>query len=66
MMSSESNPAHDHSAWQSERPRWRVFPLLVSWLAMAVALMVAAGILPGVGIDDFLGRAASWRRSSPR
>ena len=33
----------------------RLFPLLVSWLATGVALMVAAGILPGVHIDDFWG-----------
>jgi uncharacterized membrane protein YvlD (DUF360 family) len=33
----------------------RVFPLAVSWLAMGVALMVAAGVLPGVSIDNFFG-----------
>ena len=31
---------------------------LVSWLATGVALMVAAGLLPGVTIDELLGRAA--------
>jgi uncharacterized membrane protein YvlD (DUF360 family) len=41
--------------WQPERPRFRVFPLVLSWLAMGVALMVAAGILHGVGIDNFWG-----------
>jgi uncharacterized membrane protein YvlD (DUF360 family) len=41
--------------WQPERPRLRVFPLAVSWLAMGIALMVAAGILPGVSIDNFWG-----------
>ena len=40
---------------QPERPRWRLTPLLVSWVASGVALMVAAGILPGVGIDSFWG-----------
>ena len=55
-MPSESEPTYGQStAWQPERPRWRLFPLLVSWLATGVALMVAAGILPGVHIDDFWG-----------
>ena len=49
------------TAWQPERPRWRLFPLLVSWLATGVALMVAAAILPGVDIDELLGRARSSR-----
>jgi Mycobacterial 4 TMS phage holin, superfamily IV len=41
--------------WQPERPRLRVLPLVLSSLAMGIALMVAAGTLPGVGIDNFLG-----------
>jgi uncharacterized membrane protein YvlD (DUF360 family) len=41
--------------WQPERPRFRLFPLVVSWLATGVAVMVAAGVLPGVHIDDFWG-----------
>ena len=32
-----------------------MFGLLVSWLATGVALMVAAGLLPGVSIDGFWG-----------
>ena len=54
-MPSDSKPAHDHAAWQSDRPRPRLFNLLVSWLAMGVALMVVAGILPGVSIESFWG-----------
>jgi hypothetical protein len=30
--------------WQPERPRLRVFPFPVSWLAVGIALMVAAGV----------------------
>jgi uncharacterized membrane protein YvlD (DUF360 family) len=55
-MPSNSELTYGQSAdWQPERPRFRVFPLVLSWLAMGVALMVAAGVLPGVGIDNFWG-----------
>ena len=55
-MSSEPGPTYGQStAWKPERPRLRLFPLLLSWLATGVALMVAAGILPGVHIDGFWG-----------
>ena len=55
-MPSESEPTYGHStAWQPESARRRLFPLVVSWLATGVAFMVAAGILPGVYIDGFLG-----------
>ncbi len=33
----------------------RLFPLLVSWFATGLALMVAAAILPGVDIESFWG-----------
>src|SRR5687767_13719129 len=54
-MPSNSTPGHDHSAWQPDRPGQRLFGLLVSWLAMGVALMVVAALLPGVGIESFWG-----------
>ena len=55
-MPSDPEPTYGQStAWQPERPRLRVFPLVVSWLAMGIALMVAAGILPGVSIDNYWG-----------
>ncbi len=51
-----AEPAYGQStAWKPERPRLRVFPLLASWLATGIALMVAAGILPGVDIGNFWG-----------
>ena len=55
-MSSASEQSYGHStAWRPERPRLRLFPLLVSWLGTGIALMVAAGLLPGVDIKSFLG-----------
>src|SRR5512133_2910283 len=55
-MSSDSEQTYGQSTdWQPERPRFTVFGLLVSWLAMGAALMVAAGLLPGVSIDSFWG-----------
>ena len=55
-MPSDSEPTYGQStAWQPERPRLRVLPLAVSWLAMGIALMVAAGLLPGVSIDNYWG-----------
>ena len=55
-MPSDAEPTYgESSAWKPERPRFTVFGLLVSWLATGVALMVAAGLLPGVGIESFWG-----------
>ena len=55
-MPSDSEPTYgESSAWKPDRPRFTVFGLLVSWLATGVALMVAAGLLPGVGIESFWG-----------
>ena len=50
-----SAPETHPNSWQPESSRRRLFSVVVSWLATGVALMVAAGILPGVGIDDFWG-----------
>ena len=55
-MPSETGQAYGEStAWRPERPRLRLFPLVVSWLATGIAFMVAAGLLPGVWIDGYLG-----------
>jgi len=36
--------------WQPERPRLRPVRLLISWAFTTIALLVAAGILPGVDV----------------
>ena len=55
MASSPERASGGWTDWHPERPRWRLFPLVVSWVATAVALMVAGAILAGVHIDDFWG-----------
>ena len=65
-MPSDRAPTYGHStSWQPERPRLKVFPLVISWIATGVALMVAAWVLPGVDIKSFWVRSSS-RRSSLR
>jgi uncharacterized membrane protein YvlD (DUF360 family) len=55
-MPSDLGSAHDQpTTLHGERARRRLFPLIVSWLATGVALMVASWILPGVHIDNFWG-----------
>jgi uncharacterized membrane protein YvlD (DUF360 family) len=55
-MPTTTEPANSGTpAWQPVRPRRRLFPLIVSWLATGVALMVAAELLPGMHVDDFGG-----------
>ena len=52
MTTSETEPTYGQS-WRPERPRLKLFPLLVAWLATGVALMVASWLLPGVDIKSF-------------
>jgi uncharacterized membrane protein YvlD (DUF360 family) len=55
-MPSEHEQTYGHStSWQPDRPRLKVFPLLVSWFATGVALMVTSWALPGVDIVTFWG-----------
>ena len=55
-MPSEAERTYGQStAWKPERPRIRLFPLIVAWFATGVALMVAAWVLPGVDVRSFWG-----------
>ncbi len=42
-------------AWRPERPRFRPARFVLQWLVSAGALLVAAAIVPGVGIEGFGG-----------
>jgi uncharacterized membrane protein YvlD (DUF360 family) len=42
-------------SWKPARPRFRPARLVVAWLVSALALLVAAAIVPGVSIDNFWG-----------
>ncbi len=44
--------------WEPARPRFRASGLIVAWLVAAIAVMVAAAIVPGVAIEDFWGAFA--------
>jgi uncharacterized membrane protein YvlD (DUF360 family) len=49
-----SKPAYGEGvAWRPERPAFRPLRLLVAWLIAALALLVAAAIVPGVHIEGF-------------
>jgi uncharacterized membrane protein YvlD (DUF360 family) len=45
----------ERTAWRPERPRLRPLHLLTAWIVNAIALVIAAGIVPGVHIDNFWG-----------
>jgi uncharacterized membrane protein YvlD (DUF360 family) len=42
-------------AWRPERPRLRPLRLLLAWLASALGLLLAAGIVPGAEVRGFGG-----------
>jgi uncharacterized membrane protein YvlD (DUF360 family) len=48
-------PYGESVAWKPERPRFRPFRLLVSWLLGALSLLVAAYLVPGVSVEGFGG-----------
>ena len=43
----------ERPAWQVVRPRFNAFRLLLAWVLSALALLGAAGIVPGAHIRDF-------------
>lgn len=56
MIATESKaPYAEAVAWRPERPQFRPARLLLSWVTAALALLVAAAVVPGVAIDRFGG-----------
>jgi uncharacterized membrane protein YvlD (DUF360 family) len=50
--------SHLHEAvplWQPAKPQIRPLRLIVAWILGALSLLAAAGILPGVRVDGFVG-----------
>jgi putative membrane protein len=45
--------------WRPERPRFRPLHLLRTWLFSAIALVVAAWLLPGAEVNGFAGALAA-------
>jgi Mycobacterial 4 TMS phage holin, superfamily IV len=48
-----------HAGWREQRLRFRPLHLLRSWFVAALALLVAAYILPGAEVKGFLGAAVA-------
>jgi len=45
----------ESTAWKPERPRFKPTRLVLAWLVSAVAIFLAALIVPGVSVDGFWG-----------
>jgi uncharacterized membrane protein YvlD (DUF360 family) len=59
-MTTTTQPAFGRSAtWDPARPKLRPLRLLVAWVASALALFVAAWIVPGATVNDFWGALAA-------
>ncbi len=41
--------------WSPDRPKLKLTHVLLSWLVSAAALLIAAGLVPGVHVTDYLG-----------
>ena len=54
-LSSAASSFGESPAWAPERPRFRLGRLVVSWIVSALALLVAAAIIPGAAIEGFWG-----------
>ena len=53
-----TTPASE-AGWHEEPLRFKPFELLLTWVVSAVALLVAAGIVPGAHVNGFLGAIAA-------
>ena len=59
-MTTINQQAYGRSAtWSPARPKLRPLRLLITWLASAVALLVAAWVVPGATVNGFGGALAA-------
>src|SRR5512132_4276071 len=59
-MTTTTQPAFGRSVtWSPARPKLRPLRLFVAWVASALALFVAAWIVPGATVNDFWGALAA-------
>ena len=49
----------ERPAWEPQVPRFRLVHVLLSWLVAAVSVLIAAAIVPGVSVGDFLDALAA-------
>jgi uncharacterized membrane protein YvlD (DUF360 family) len=47
------------AGWHPERPKFRPLNLLRTWLFSAIALLIAAGLLPGAAVNGFASAVAA-------
>jgi uncharacterized membrane protein YvlD (DUF360 family) len=52
---SEAPSYRQSTAWKPDRPQWKPFSLIVSWLATGIAVVVASWLLPGIDVQSFWG-----------
>ena len=61
---SDPAPYGERPAWKPERPRFRPFRLLLSWLVAAASLLIAAYIVPGIEVAPYYYWTGSlWGRT---
>src|SRR4051794_32220571 len=46
-------------SWTPQAPRFRLLHVLLSWLVTALAVLIAAAVVPGVTVDSFSGALVS-------
>ena len=53
MSTEQSDPYAETMTWNPQPPKFRMLHVLLSWLVAAVAVFIAAAIVPGVSVGNF-------------